>query len=565
MPATLQDAACGFAPGGARGRAPVLFARRRRRRCSAARRGTGIADRAAPSPEAALAERPRRSAASPARRRRHLDRRAGGVVGSVVGGGRALVRAQRGRRAERPLPRRRAPLARGSAARRRRRLGPDRHERRRRVAPVVRGTLAAYATSADGLFTGVHVLDLAGARRGHVRGLHAHAARADRAHQPPADRPDRAASRTTPSRSTRSRATSTLAWRDDGIARGPRRRPRASCSIQRRRASLEGEAYVRVVPDEQARARATSSRGRSTACARCRGSATTGCSGSRRSPSRRSTRSHARVLARHDGARTSPTSSGSRRRRPPRRRRSPIPRSAGRRRRSRRPIAPPLPGEGQWIALDNDPFITPTPAARRPRSSRRSSARTAQRPDVRVYVTLWDPRQIALHMEAGTVEPISATGEHGPGIVPRDARGDEARRGRVQRRLPGAARRVRDAGRTASCTCRRSPTPRPSSSSATARTASARGPTRRSCPTTSSRYRQNLTALVQDGKFNPWGRNWWGGTPPGWPDQIHSARSAICLTTRGLRRLLLQREHLGRGPRAGRCSRRAARSASTST
>ena len=46
-------------------------------------------------------------------------------------------------------------------------------------------------------------------------------------------------------------------------------------------------------------------------------------------------------------------------------------------------------------------------------------------------------------------------------------------------------------------------------------------------------YRQNLTALVQDGKWNPWGRNWWGGTPPGWPDQIHSARSAICLTDDG--------------------------------
>ena len=41
------------------------------------------------------------------------------------------------------------------------------------------------------------------------------------------------------------------------------------------------------------------------------------------------------------------------------------------------------------------------------------------RADVRVYVTLWDPRQIALHMEAGTVEPISATGEHGSGMVPR--------------------------------------------------------------------------------------------------------------------------------------------------
>jgi hypothetical protein len=34
-------------------------------------------------------------------------------------------------------------------------------------------------------------------------------------------------------------------------------------------------------------------------------------------------------------------------------------------------------------------------------------------------------------------------------------------------------------------------------------------------------------------KFNPWGRNWWGGTPPGWADNIHSARSALCLSKEG--------------------------------
>jgi hypothetical protein len=45
--------------------------------------------------------------------------------------------------------------------------------------------------------------------------------------------------------------------------------------------------------------------------------------------------------------------------------------------------------------------------------------------------------------------------------------------------------------------------------------------------------RQNLTALVQNGRFNPWGRTWWGGAPPGWPDQIHTARSGICLTREG--------------------------------
>jgi hypothetical protein len=46
-------------------------------------------------------------------------------------------------------------------------------------------------------------------------------------------------------------------------------------------------------------------------------------------------------------------------------------------------------------------------------------------------------------------------------------------------------------------------------------------------------FRQNLTALVQDGKWNPWNRTWWGGTPPGWGDNIHSARSALCYTKAG--------------------------------
>jgi hypothetical protein len=43
-------------------------------------------------------------------------------------------------------------------------------------------------------------------------------------------------------------------------------------------------------------------------------------------------------------------------------------------------------------------------------------------------------------------------------------------------------------------------------------------------------FRQNLTALVQDGRFNPWGRDDWGGAPPGWPDTTHVTRSALCLT-----------------------------------
>ena len=46
-------------------------------------------------------------------------------------------------------------------------------------------------------------------------------------------------------------------------------------------------------------------------------------------------------------------------------------------------------------------------------------------------------------------------------------------------------------------------------------------------------YRQNLTALVEHGEFNPWKREWWGGTPKGWKDNIHTTRTGICLTKEG--------------------------------
>src|SRR4029077_3997162 len=82
-------------------------------------------------------------------------------------------------------------------------------------------------------------------------------------------------------------------------------------------------------------------------------------------------------------------------------------------------VSPLLPGEGQWIALDKDPFITPTSSGTAPAFVTSFVRPDVHRQDVRVYVTLWDPRQIALHTEAGTVEPIGASGEHGPGLVPR--------------------------------------------------------------------------------------------------------------------------------------------------
>jgi hypothetical protein len=195
-------------------------------------------------------------------------------------------------------------------------------------------------------------------------------------------------------------------------------------------------------------------------------------------------------------------------------------------------VSPALPGEGRWIALDGDPFITPAPGGAAPAFVTTYLRPNAHRQDVRVYVTLWDPRQIELHIEAGVVEPISATGEHGPGLVPRKLAvmthlvaafngGFQAQHGEYGMQANGIEYLP--------------PKPYAATVLELRDGSSAFGawPDTSVVPDDVVGMRQNLTALVQDGRFNPWGRTWWGGTPPGWPDQVHSTRSAICLTSEG--------------------------------
>jgi hypothetical protein len=194
----------------------------------------------------------------------------------------------------------------------------------------------------------------------------------------------------------------------------------------------------------------------------------------------------------------------------------------------------PLPGEGEWIALDKDPFVSQMPGA--PAAFLTTFIRpNPKRLDLRVYVTLWDARQIALHMESGTVEPVSATGERGPGLIPRDPEvmrhvvaafngGFQAQHGEYGMQAnhvlylppkPYAATVMEmEDGSTAFGTW-----PPPTAGSAAG-----------SIPPGVMSLRQNLTALVEFDKFNPWSRTWWGGTPPGWGDNVHTARTAVCLT-----------------------------------
>jgi hypothetical protein len=191
-------------------------------------------------------------------------------------------------------------------------------------------------------------------------------------------------------------------------------------------------------------------------------------------------------------------------------------------------IAPPLPGEGAWIMLDRDPFIRQTPGV--PGAFVTSFVRTdKERLATRVYVTMWDPRQIALHMEAGTIEPVSATGAAGPGVIPRTPEilkrvvggfngGFQATHGEYGMQANGIMYLP------------------PKQYGATVvelkdgTTGFGAWPSSTEVPDEVLSYRQNLTALVQNDKFNPWGRTWWGGVPPGWQDTIHTTRSGICLT-----------------------------------
>ncbi len=224
------------------------------------------------------------------------------------------------------------------------------------------------------------------------------------------------------------------------------------------------------------------------------------------------------------------------------------------------PVSPPLPGEGRWIALDKDPFITPAAAGTPPAFVTSFLRPNVHRQDVRVYMTLWDPRQIALHMEAGTVEPISANGEHGPGMVPRTPE--------VMKHFVAAFNGGFQAQRRVQHAVERHRVPTPQAVRGDGH--GAPGRLERVRRVASSERGQGQRAGSGGGHRAPAephcagaGRAlamgtppaWWGGTPPGWPDQIHSARSAICMTTEGFVGYRLQYEHLRRGSRSGHAQR----------
>lgn len=195
--------------------------------------------------------------------------------------------------------------------------------------------------------------------------------------------------------------------------------------------------------------------------------------------------------------------------------------------------SPVVQGEGQWSPMggEQDPFMRANPGAPPPMYI--TFVRTdPERADSRVYVTVWDPRQVELHVVPGSEEPIGATGETGSGAIPRD----ERTMSRLLAGFNGAFQALHgEFGVYAEGTLLLPPKPYAATIMTLADGSTGFGTwprETRTIPDEVVEFRQNLTALVENGQYNPWRRGWWGGTVPGQTDP-HTARSALCMTREG--------------------------------
>lgn len=194
-------------------------------------------------------------------------------------------------------------------------------------------------------------------------------------------------------------------------------------------------------------------------------------------------------------------------------------------------VTPVLDGEGEWRAKDHDPFIHQLPGL--PPTFVTTFIRgDVRRKATRVYVALWDPRLVQLNMMPGTSEPKSATGATGPGLIPREPK--------VLKKVAAAMNAGFQAlhgeyGMMGDGVVYLPPKPYAATVAVVGDGSTAFGswPNDPTIPSDVVSFRQNMTVMVEDEKFNPYGRNWWGGTPPGWEDKTHTVRTGICQTKEG--------------------------------
>ncbi|MFK7989348.1 MAG: hypothetical protein AB8I08_25240 [Sandaracinaceae bacterium] len=201
-------------------------------------------------------------------------------------------------------------------------------------------------------------------------------------------------------------------------------------------------------------------------------------------------------------------------------------------------------GEGRWIPVVDDPFVNAYPNA--PPAFFQTFLRADDdRAFLKTYITIWDPRQVQMRIQSGVREPESATGQLGSGMVPREPDtlrhlvgafngGFQALHGEfgcmAEDRVyippkPWAATvAVFDDGRVGMGSW-----PEPSWTGRSFDEERAN----QQIPEEMVDMRQNLTSVVEDGQFNPWGRWYWGAAPRGAAEQTLTTRSAICLTDAG--------------------------------
>ncbi|MBM4364097.1 MAG: hypothetical protein FJ104_15560, partial [Deltaproteobacteria bacterium] len=195
------------------------------------------------------------------------------------------------------------------------------------------------------------------------------------------------------------------------------------------------------------------------------------------------------------------------------------------------PAEPPLDGEGRWIVLDGDPYVGIEHEG--PPALLTTFLRgDGDRMDSYVYVVAWDPRQIELDLVAGTEEPVSATGETGSGLVPREPRRIE----RLVAAFNGGFQSTHGAhGLRAEGKLLVPPLPYAATVARLADGSVGFGvwPDSVEVPAEIVAFRQNLSPLLLDGAANPYGRTFWGGVPEGWEDETRTVRSALCLAKAG--------------------------------
>jgi hypothetical protein len=231
-------------------------------------------------------------------------------------------------------------------------------------------------------------------------------------------------------------------------------------------------------------------------------------------------------------------------------------------------LADRVQGEGVWLPVTNDPFAAVNPNG--PPLFYQTFVRAdSERDYTRVYVTLWDPRQVQLGIVMGTKEPESATGETGNGMIPRDPY--------VLSHLVGAFNGGFQAmhgefGMMASKRVFIPPKPYAATvaifEDGTTGLGSWPGPGRHvwdetfansQIPSTMLAMRQNLTSVVEGEVYNPWKRWWWGAAPEWAEEQTYIHRSGLCLTREGFLAYFwgesMGPDELGKAMLAVRCER----------